>query len=205
MFIKTLYAFALALLLAATAHGDIYKYRDESGKLILSNKPPPDGAKIESQHKSAPPAAHGQLGPADGQLSSDSQSSLTAPRSGLGPPPPPSRKLVDVRPLELGETRVEPTTAWWKKHVMGSIKNRSGMTTVHGVVVKTECFADGRLVDTGTAELGDIAPRGHRDFVIPITIPGYQGHWPHHGHGPYIFTPPSVSCNSRYSWTGTSY
>lgn len=188
MLIKTLVA-ALALVLTATASADIYKYRDESGKLVITNTPPPDGADIESQHKSAPPSAP-----------------LTLPPVQLGPPPKPSRKLVDVRPLEMeAPARVEPTTAWWKKHVTGSIKNRSGMSTAHGVVIKTECYADGRLVDTGTAELGSIEPRGHRDFAIPIEVPGYRGHWPHHGHGPFIFTPPSVSCYTRYSWESTTY
>ena len=150
MRIKTLCALAAALVLAAGAQADIYKYRDpDTGKLVITNQPPPEGADIESQHKSAPPS-----------------DAYSPPPVQLGPVPDAPRKLVDVRPLELGETRVEATTAWWKKHLTGYIENRSGLTTAHGVAVQTACSVGGRLVDTGTAELGDIAPRGHRDFVV---------------------------------------
>jgi hypothetical protein len=182
---KTLSATFLALLLAhAVAQGDIYRYHDPDGRLIISNKPPPAGSQIESQYKSAAPGA-----------------AFRPPPVQLGPAPDAPRKLVDVRPLELGETRVEPTTAWWKKHLTGYIENRSGLTTAHGVAVQTACSVGARLVDTGTAELGDIGPRGRRSFAIPINIPGHHGYSRRHGdsrYRDYSSHSPVVSCSTGY-------
>jgi hypothetical protein len=52
-----LYALITLLTIIATAlpsAADIYKYRDASGKLVISNQPPPAGADIESQRESTP-------------------------------------------------------------------------------------------------------------------------------------------------------
>lgn len=164
MIIKTLSACALAVLLAAGAQAEIYKYRNSNGKLIISNTPPPEGADIESQHKSAKPRPGGSAAYVPPPAPGASESFIKQPR------------LIDRQPLEVGETRVEPTTTWWKQFVRGSIKNRSGISTAHGVVVKAACHVHGRLVDTGTAELGDIGPRDERFFAIPIDIPGSPWH-----------------------------
>lgn len=142
MRIKTFCALAAALAMAAGAQADIYKYRDpDTGKLVITNQPPPEGADIESQHKSAPPS-----------------DAYSPPPVQLEPAPDAPRKLVDVRPLELGETRVEPTTAWWKKHLTGYIENRSGLTTAHGVAVQTECSVGGAWLTRGQQNLGTSGP-----------------------------------------------
>jgi hypothetical protein len=49
---------------AGMVHADLYKYRDHSGRLVISNQPPPDGAAVDTHLPSGtPPAASIPLTP----------------------------------------------------------------------------------------------------------------------------------------------
>ena len=179
---------------ALPSAADIYKYRDANGKLVISNQPPPAGAEVQSQHDATP--AGSNSGPADGNQGSPSEPSI-APRSGR-PAPEPMLSYVDLNPIELQGTGVEGSEVYWKKFVTGQVKNRSGRTTASNVMVRTSCSLSGRPVDTGSAYLGTIGPRGAASFQIPIILNVREYYVPGKG----WFTPKigRVSCETEVTY-----
>jgi hypothetical protein len=187
-----LYVLITLFTLIATAlpsAADIFKYRDASGKLILSNQPPPAGSKVESQHEATPP----------------SLSPTPVPHRGRSSPREPVRALpsyVDLHPIELQDSRVEDSTVSWKKSVTGVVKNRSGIATATEVMVRTSCTMGGRVAETGSVYIGTIGPRGSRAFQIPIVLDVPEQVYYRHGHR-YTVVPnlPPVSCQTRVTYT----
>lgn len=185
-----LYALITILTLITTAlpsSADIYKYRDASGKLVISNQPPPAGAEIESQRESTTPSMAEPAADPEPER-------LAAPR----PAPQAPLSYVDLNPIELHST-VEGSEVYWKKFVTGRVKNRSGRTTATGVTVTTACTLAGRPVDGGTAYLGTLGPRDAAGFQIPIILHVREYYVPGKG----WFTPKigRVSCDTEVTYT----
>ena len=172
---------------------DIYKYRDSSGKLVITNQPPPAGAQVETQHPSRYVPTPQEVRDAYAELGITPQ-----PEPQRQPAPQPTLSYVDLNPLELQDTAVERSSVYWKRFVTGAVKNRSGMTTAANVTVRAACTLGGRPADTGTAYLGTIGPRGAVSFQIPIILDVQE----YYVRGKGWFTPKigNVSCETEVTY-----
>ena len=168
-------AFALILTVAA-AHADIYKYRDSSGKLVISNTPPPESARQVERGGSIAPITR----------SNAPSPSVSTPRRR----PAPKRSYVDLHPLAIGKPKTFRTEVWWKTRVVGTVENRSGRTAVENLRVTITCNTGHRDV----AYISRVAPRG-RD-VYETTVIWWGNHRPrtHAGYTPH------VQCSASAKW-----
>ena len=190
--LSALITIALALATALPASADIYRYRDSSGKLVITNQPPPAGAVVESQRPSQDKPTAEEVQDAYDELGITPEPKRREPR----PAPEPTLSYVDLHPIEHS-SYVERSNVYWKRFVTGRVKNRSGRTTATDVTVRAECTAGGLPADSGTAYLGTIGPRGETTFQIPIILD--VAHYWKDGHR-YTVEVGTVRCSTKVTY-----
>jgi hypothetical protein len=155
--LSALITIALALATALPASADIYRYRDSSGKLVITNQPPPAGAVVESQRPSQDKPTAEEVQDAYDELGITPEPKRREPR----PAPEPTLSYVDLHPIEHS-SYVERSNVYWKRFVTGRVKNRSGRTTATDVTVRAECTAGGGRLPTAARRISARSVRAAR-------------------------------------------